>query len=56
MGEITTVGIDLAKNDVSVHGVDAHGKTESFPTRYEPGAGLVIPTRSEPGGGERVRG
>ena len=31
-------------------------KLKSFPTRYEPGAGLVIPTRSEPGGGERVRG
>jgi hypothetical protein len=31
-------------------------KSQSFPTRYEPGAGLVIPTRSEPGGGERVRG
>ena len=29
MGEITTVGIDLAKNVVSVHGVDAHGKTET---------------------------
>jgi transposase len=27
MGEITTVGIDLAKNVFSVHGVDAHGKT-----------------------------
>jgi transposase len=24
---ITTVGIDLAKNVFSVHGVDAHGKT-----------------------------
>ena len=27
MSEITTVGIDLAKNVLSVHGVDAHGKT-----------------------------
>jgi transposase len=27
MGEITTVGIDLAKNVFSVHGVDANGKT-----------------------------
>ena len=27
MGEITIVGIDLAKNAFSVHGVDAHGKT-----------------------------
>ena len=27
MGEIATVGIDLAKNVFSVHGVDAHGKT-----------------------------
>jgi transposase len=27
MGELTTVGIDLAKNVFSVHGVDAHGKT-----------------------------
>ncbi len=27
MGQITTVGIDLAKNVFSVHGVDAHGKT-----------------------------
>jgi transposase len=27
MGEITTVGIDLAKNAFSVHGVDGHGKT-----------------------------
>ncbi|MDZ7654254.1 MAG: IS110 family transposase, partial [Burkholderiaceae bacterium] len=27
MGEITTVGIDLAKSVFSVHGVDAHGKT-----------------------------
>ena len=26
MSEITTVGIDLAKNVLSVHGVDAHGK------------------------------
>ena len=26
MGVITTVGIDLAKNVFSVHGVDAHGK------------------------------
>jgi len=25
MGEITAVGIDLAKNVFSVHGVDAHG-------------------------------
>jgi len=28
MGEFTTVGIDLAKNVFSVHGVDAHGKTD----------------------------
>jgi hypothetical protein len=28
MGQITTVGIDLAKNVFSVHGVDAHGKTD----------------------------
>ena len=28
MGEITAVGIDLAKNVFSVHGVDAHGKTD----------------------------
>ena len=27
MSEITTVGIDLAKNVLSVHGADAHGKT-----------------------------
>ncbi len=27
MGEIITVGIDLAKNVFSVHGVDARGKT-----------------------------
>ena len=27
MGEITTVGIELAKSGFSVHGVDAHGKT-----------------------------
>ena len=27
MSEITTVGIDLAKNVLSVHGVDGHGKT-----------------------------
>ena len=27
MSEITTVGIDLAKNVLSVHGVDTHGKT-----------------------------
>ena len=27
MNEITTVGIDLAKNVLSVHGVDGHGKT-----------------------------
>ena len=26
MREIKTVGIDLAKNILSVHGVDAHGK------------------------------
>ncbi len=26
MSEITTVGIDLAKNVFSVHGVDDHGK------------------------------
>ena len=26
MSEITTVGIDLAKNVFSVHGVDARGK------------------------------
>ena len=26
-------------------------KTESFPTRYEPGARRVIPTRNEPGEG-----
>ena len=26
MSEITTVGIDLAKNVLSVHGVDARGK------------------------------
>ena len=29
MSEITTVGIDLAKNVLSVHGVDAHGKAHS---------------------------
>jgi transposase len=27
MGEITTVGIDLAKNVCSAQGVDTHGKT-----------------------------
>lgn len=32
MGEITTVGIDLAKNVFSVHGVDAHGKTVMLKT------------------------
>ncbi len=26
MGDVTTVGIDLAKNVFSVHGVDAHGR------------------------------
>ncbi|MFN9574125.1 MAG: serine hydrolase [Betaproteobacteria bacterium] len=40
----------------TVYGSLAQVKRQSFPTRYEPGAGLVIPTRSEPGGGERVRG
>ena len=25
--DVTTIGIDLAKNTFSVHGVDAHGKT-----------------------------
>ena len=29
----------------------AEVKGESFPTRYEPGAGLVIPMRNEPGRG-----
>jgi hypothetical protein len=28
MSEITTVGIDLAKNVLSVHGVDGHGKRD----------------------------
>ncbi len=52
MGEITTVGIDLVKNVFSLHGVDAHGKTDRAAQDRQPlrvarthGATAAVPDR-----------
>ena len=51
MGEITTIGLDLAKHVFQVHGVDAEGATVlRKQTSAGTGAGVLQPTAALSGG------